>query len=48
MLCILRVMWTDSIFLDKLVEKDYYKSNRQLRKKSKHFMVTLKTAQNTL
>ena len=34
MLCIFRVMWTDFISLDKLVEEDYYKSDKQLKKKS--------------
>ena len=47
MLFILRVMWTNSIFLDKLAEEDYYNSGRQSRKKSEHLMMTLKTAQNT-
>ena len=32
-------MWTGSISLEKLVEEDYYKSNRQLRKKSEHLMI---------
>ena len=48
MLCILRVTWTDLISLGKLAEEDHFKSNRQLRKKSEHLMIILKTAQNTL
>ena len=39
----------DRLYLPRyLVEEDYYKSDRQLRKKNELSMITLKTAQNTL
>ena len=43
-LCIIRVMWTDSISLDKLVREDCYKSDKLSKKNSEYLMITLKTA----